>query len=105
MIYSGCCICGAAVGTGIFMSVILNSTPLSVQERKLSNLIVADSLKTIALSGGPRCCKRDCFIALETAISFVYEHLNIKLGSSDIKCIFLNNNNECLHENCRYYSS
>jgi len=95
--------CGAAVGTGIFMSVILNSTPISVHEWKLSNLIVADTLRNIALSGGPRCCKRNSYIALQEAVTFVNKQLKIKLGSSDIKCIFSDNNKECLHENCRYY--
>lgn len=37
--------CGAAVGTGIFMSIILGATTLSREEWKLSNLITAESLK------------------------------------------------------------
>ncbi|VUT25840.1 MAG: hypothetical protein MOIL_01256 [Candidatus Methanolliviera sp. GoM_oil] len=46
--------CGAAVGTGIFISLITDATPLSKHEWKLSNLMTAKSLLSIANHGGPR---------------------------------------------------
>jgi len=67
--------CGAGIGTGIFMSIIQNSTPLSTNEWKLSNLITSCSLETIAKHGGPRCCKRDSFLAIEVAVKFLKKHL------------------------------
>lgn len=95
--------CGAGVGAGIFISVILNATPLSVREWKLANLITAECLKSIALAGGPRCCKRDSYISIETAVSFLQEQLDVKLESSPIKCVFSSKNKQCLHEECGYY--
>ena len=53
--------CGAGVGTGIFVSVITNATPLSKEKWQLSNLMTAKSLFSIANQGGPRCCKRTFF--------------------------------------------
>ena len=95
--------CGAAVGTGIFMSIINNATPLSKNEWKLCNLMTAKSLENIANNGGPRCCKRDSFAALETAIGFLEENLNVKLPKSVIKCEFHQKNKECKKTECRYF--
>ena len=41
--------CGAAVGTGIFISLVTGATPPSREEWNLSNLITAKSLEQIAL--------------------------------------------------------
>ncbi len=95
--------CGAGVGTGIFMSVILNSTPLSTHEWKLGNLITSKCLSIIANSGGPRCCKRNTFLSLETAITFIKEYLNVSLGHSTITCNYYPRNKECKKTDCRYF--
>jgi hypothetical protein len=96
--------CGAGVSAGIFMSIITGSTPLSVKGWRLSNLLTAECLKHIAESGGPRCCKRDGFIAIQTAVSFVSEHMEIKMELSDkLKCTFSRRNKECLKKYCKFY--
>ena len=95
--------CGACMGNGVFMSIVLDSTPLSKNEWKLANLLTSESLKEVAIHGGPRCCKRDTYLALETAISFLKENLDIDLESSEIVCGFHTRNKECLHKNCPYY--
>jgi hypothetical protein len=56
--------CGAAIGAGIFCSVITDTTPLSTDTWRLSNKITAHCLISIAEHGGPRCCKRDTFISI-----------------------------------------
>jgi len=95
--------CGAGVGTGIFMSAILNSTPLSKEEWKLSNLITSKSLCEIAMNGGPRCCKRDTFLSIETALKFVEENLNVHLDYSEIVCNYYQRNKECKQKDCKYF--
>lgn len=97
--------CGAAVGTGIFLSVMTDATPLSHDEWRLANLVTADSLRTIALAGGPRCCKRNSFLALLEAIRFVKEHFQVALPSGDttLVCDFTHFNRECKKEDCRFY--
>jgi len=96
--------CGAAVGTGIFISIITGATPLTKESWGLSNLITARSLHTIALHGGPRCCKRNTYLALTEAVAFLKEHFDVELEmDEDIKCEFNSFNKECLEDECRYY--
>ena len=97
--------CGAAVGTGIFLSIVLEATPVSKSEWRLCNLITATSLHEIANNGGPRCCKRDTYLALETAIPFVNENLSVELPSEKIICTFSKQNKECTMEECKYFSA
>ncbi len=96
--------CGAAVGTGIFVSVATGATPLSTGSWRLSNLMTAKSLCTIANAGGPRCCKRNSFLALEQAISFAKEELGVEMeGEGSVTCEFSALNNECLRAECRFH--
>lgn len=95
--------CGAGVGCGIYASIILNSTPMSKEQWGLSNLITSKALENISKFGGPRCCKRDTFTAIETAIQFTKEHFNTDLNTySDLKCAFSHLNKECLKNKCKY---
>jgi len=95
--------CGAGVGTGLFMSVIQNCTPLHKEEWQKSNLMTAQCLSKIAEQGGPRCCKRDTYIALEHAIEFVKNNLNLELEADSISCTFSKQNKECKLADCQYY--
>jgi hypothetical protein len=95
--------CGAAVGTGIFMSIINNATPMSKEEWKLCNLMTSRSLENIANGGGPRCCKRDSFAAIESAIDFVENNLSVKMPRSQITCDFDGIDRECKKDDCKYY--
>lgn len=95
--------CGAAVGTGIFMSIFLNATPISGNEWKLSNLMTSRSLYAIAMAGGPRCCKRDTWLALETAIDFLKEQFGIELNRSNQTCGHFARNKQCLASGCKYF--
>jgi hypothetical protein len=95
--------CGAAVGTGIFISVITGATPLSTSEWRLSNLMTGKSLIEIANHGGPRCCKRNSFLALTQAVEFLKQNLNITLKTKpNLKCEFTDLNKECIGKNCPY---
>lgn len=96
--------CGAAIGTGIFMSLITGATPLSDRERKLSNMVTAESLRVIAENGGARCCKRESFWALITAAEFVRRELGVNFPLEPLSpCAFTELNRECLRERCAFY--
>lgn len=96
--------CGAAVGTGIFLSLITGATPLSREEWKLSNLITAKSLEKIAMHGGPRCCKRNSFLAIRSAADFTRENFGIVMPiTTPITCQFSAINKECLTKDCPFY--
>ncbi len=96
--------CGAGVGTGIFYSLITETTPLSGKSWQQSNLLTGTCLITIAKKGGPRCCKRDTYTAINVAVDFVKENLNITLPTTrKITCIFHSYNKQCLKTACAYF--
>jgi hypothetical protein len=96
--------CGAAIGAGIFMSIVTGATPLSDRERKLSNMITAECLRVIAESGGARCCKRESFHAIITAVEFVRRELGVVLPvEMPTSCSFTDRNSECLRQRCGFY--
>jgi len=97
--------CGAAVGTGIFVSLITGSTPLKKQEWSLANQMTARSLMVIARHGGPRCCKRDSWLAIRTATTFLQERFGITLPVQEMpRCEFSDINRECLQEACPFHA-
>jgi len=96
--------CGAAVGTGIFLSLITDATLLSVHSWRLSNMMTASALMSIALHGGPRCCKRNTYLAIIEAARFLKDNFNVQMDiSSGTPCHFSPLNKECLKEECRFY--
>jgi hypothetical protein len=95
--------CGAGVGTGIFISIITEATPLSKEEWRLCNLMTARSLASVADMGGPRCCKRASFLSLLEAVKFIEENFGVNLGSEEqISCEFNNLNKECIGKRCTF---
>jgi hypothetical protein len=95
--------CGAGIGTGIFVSLITGATPLSTCERGLSNRMTAESLLTIAQTGGARCCKRDSLLAIFAAVRFLKDELGILLpAGNEICCTFSHLNRECLEQACPF---
>lgn len=96
--------CGAGVGTGIFISLITDSTPTSQETWGQANLMTAESLRCIGTLGGPRCCKRDTFMALKTAGKFLRQNFNTRLDIPDtITCDFTDLNQECIEEKCPFH--
>ncbi len=100
----GCC--GAAVSTGMFMSIITKATPLTGKSWGYANMMTSRALKAIAETGGPRCCKRNSFTAAVEAVKFVKEKLGIEMElPKEIKCRFSAENLQCLKSHCPYYGS
>ncbi len=95
--------CGAAIGAGIFFSIITGSTPLSKEVWSLSNRITSESLLEIARHGGPRCCKRDSFLVIGKAADFLRSEFDVKLPTSDVICSFYHLNRQCKFEDCIFY--
>ncbi|MBE6996222.1 MAG: SAM-dependent methyltransferase [Ruminococcaceae bacterium] len=97
----GCC--GAAVSTGIFVSLLTGATPLKTEEWGLANRMTAAALDAIGSLGGPRCCKRDAFTAVCTAAAFVKEHFGISMEvPGEICCGFSHLNAQCIGARCPY---
>jgi hypothetical protein len=97
--------CGAGIGTGICVSVGLGATPLSVSEWRLANLLTSRSLGAIAENGGPRCCKRDTFLAIEQAKAFLEQEKGVAFPAEESpRCEFSPLNKECIAEACPYFA-
>lgn len=96
--------CGAAVGTGVFLSMYLKHEQQDEDEWSLANKIIAESLKTVAESHGPRCCKRDTYLALQSTVKFLNDNFAINLPISRAQCTFSLRNQSCGREECTFYN-
>lgn len=94
--------CGAGISSGIFISIISKSTPLTNRPFSLSNQMTSIALEKIGKVGGPRCCKRDSFLSILSAIDFVEQHFNISMEKSQIICDYSLQNNQCIGKRCPF---
>ena len=94
--------CGAGISTGMFVSIISGSTPLTDEPFALSHKMTAAALGQIGEIGGPRCCKRDSFLSILTAIDFVKEHFGIALQKPEVVCRYAAQNNQCIGKRCPF---
>lgn len=94
--------CGAAISTGMFVSIITKSTPLSTDAWRLSNLMTSKALEQVANHGGPRCCKRDSYFAILAAIDFVKENFGIEMEKPEVTCSRSQINNQCIGKKCPF---
>ncbi len=94
--------CGAGISTGMFISIVTHATPLTNQQWGLSNQMTASSLSAIGTIGGPRCCKRDSYLAILSAIDFVKENLGVEMTRPQVKCIHSEKNNQCIGARCPF---
>lgn len=95
--------CGAGISTGIFVSVALKATPLSGEAWGLANRMTARALEAIGRHGGPRCCKRDSFLAVTEAVRFVREHMGVQMTEEPVHCTRSHLNNQCRREACPFF--
>ncbi len=94
--------CGAGISSGMFVSIVTGSTPLAEKSWGLSNLMTSKSLGAIGEVGGPRCCKRNSYIAITQAVDFAKEHLSVEMELEKIRCTHFNENNQCIGERCPF---
>ena len=95
--------CGAAISSGMFISIITGATPLSNQEWGMSNLMTSQSLHAIGTVGGPRCCKRNSYLAITEAVRFAKEKLGVEMELSHIRCRHSAQNNQCIGKRCPFF--
>ena len=94
--------CGAGISSGMFISIISKSTPLTNEPFALSHKMTAKSLGVIGEIGGPRCCKRDSFLAILSAIDFVKDHFGIEMEKPEVICRYSSRNNQCIGKRCPF---
>ncbi len=95
--------CGAGVSAGMFVSIVTGSTPLAGATWGLSNRMTSAALGAIGEVGGPRCCKRDSYLAVTAAVEFAREHLGVAMELQPITCIHSALNNQCIGKRCPFW--
>ena len=95
--------CGAGISTGQFVSIVTGSSPLSEAPWSLSNSMTAFALDRIAQYGGPRCCKRDSYLAIMAAVDFAADRLHIQMDRSPIHCTRSSQNRQCIAARCPFF--
>lgn len=96
--------CSSALGAGITTSILTSCTPLS-NSPAYSQVHEAsrDAIDRIATIGGPRCCKRNTFLAAEALSNFLETTMNIQLPTSTYQCSHMKRNKECLTLKCPFF--
>ena len=52
--------------------------------------------------GGPRCCKRNAFVALRSAVGYTREELGVEMELGQIVCRYSRYNNQCHKKACSF---
>ena len=94
--------CGAGISAGMFVSIATRSTPLKNEEWGLSNSMTSLALASIGEVGGPRCCKRDSYLAVLAAVDFARVHLGVQMRSSRPTCTRQHLNAQCIGARCPF---
>jgi hypothetical protein len=97
--------CGAAVGTGIFWSILTGATPLSTRAWSQANRMTAHSLLRVARHGGPRCCKRDTYLAIQEAMVQTTAMDGTEWAENHPRCEHSARNAQCISKECPYFAA
>lgn len=97
--------CGAGISSGQFVSIISGATPLSDKEWGLANKMTSSALANIGQIGGPRCCKRDSYISILSAVDFIRENFGIEMKRSQPACSRSAQNAQCITSRCPFHKS
>jgi hypothetical protein len=96
-------VCIAGIGTGIFISLITDSSPLSEGAWGLANQMTNESLRRIEDLADLRCCKRDVLMAIKTTKKFVQQHFQLGLDIPEtIACELRFYNQDCIKGMCPF---
>lgn len=88
--------CGACISTGMFVSIVTKASPLTNESWGLANSMTSRALARLAAIGGPRCCKRNSYLAVTEAVTFTADRLGIQMDITDITCTRSSHNSHCI---------
>ncbi len=95
--------CGAGISAGMYVSILTQATPLAGEAWGLSNEMTAAALARIGSVGGPRCCKRDSYLAVTAAAEFTEKRLGVTMPLSKIRCTRFEKNHHCIRQRCPFF--
>ncbi len=95
--------CGAAIGSGIFVSLVTGATPRSKEPWALAQAMTSEVLGVYAKLGGPRCCKRNTWVATLAAAKFARQRLDTPMRAKGARCEFSALNPDCHKHECPFH--
>ena len=85
-------------------AIIEKTGPLSSDDSWGSHMeYTSSALEGLSRIGGPRCCKRDGYTALISAIDYVNKRYDVQLTFHPVVCAFSPQNEQCLGTKCPYH--
>lgn len=97
-------ICGSSASLGASLAIINKTGPLSNNDFYSDNMeYTSELINKMSKIGGPRCCKRNAFLALITAAEFVRKKYGVNIDIDEVKCEFTLFNEQCIKERCPFY--
>jgi hypothetical protein len=99
-----CGTCGAVTSVATAMAIIRKMTGAIDGDRYRAHMqYTARALAEIAALGGPRCCKRNGFVAITLGARFLNESLGTALTLAPTPCPFSAANATCLGAKCPFF--
>lgn len=93
--------CAAALGIGIAYGIILNTSPLSKEDRGAGQGVVSAILEEIASFNAPRCCQRESYLSLFWGCRLSEKYLPITVTTTaKVSCDQKHLNRECIGSRC-----
>ena len=96
--------CGAAVSSGQAWSIISGSSPMATEAWGQCQQLTSIILGKLAVYGGPRCCKRVGFLALQESVAYAKEVTGVEMElPENVACHWFGRNAECLRDRCPFF--
>ena len=97
-------VCGAVTSIGAALAIIDGTGPLSTEDWGSHMEYTSAALARLAKTGGPRCCKRDAFSAMEQAVGYIQKRYGVTLDMRPIQCDFSAQNVQRIGTRCPYHA-
>ncbi len=97
--------CGAAIGVGVALSLLLGANPYDGDKRQIVQRATQTVLGEIASYNAPRCCQRDSWLALKEASTLLQKYTGKSLAVRLITCEQFSKNKECIYDQCPLWPS
>lgn len=83
--------------------IIVGSSLLIAYKNAGGDIDLKSALMEIGQVGGPRCCKRNSYIAISEAVRFAKEELGVTMELGPISCTTFQSNSQCIGDRCPFW--
>jgi hypothetical protein len=93
--------CGAALGAGIAVGILMESNPLKPVQRRSVQSLTSRIMTVLSHLEAARCCQRESWLALKELAKISADYLPVELQArEDLVCRQAAENRECLGSEC-----